>query len=245
MKSRLYYLIFLLFLTSCSYDSGIGPSVFNGISQGGSTAKFAISGDYLYAIDNTTLSTFDISDETEIRFLNKIALNAIQLETIFPYGDQLYLGSTTGVLIINISNPALPVFLSEYQHIVSCDPVVTNGSYAYVTLRSGNNCGQVDDELQIIDLANILDPQIVASYPLTSPKGLALNGDILYVCDAGIKVFDVSDVTNIREINHIPNIPANDVIYYNNQILVTAETGFYQFNVADNLNFSQIGYYSY
>lgn len=245
MKDRVYYLIFLLFLTSCNYDSGIGPSVIGGISQGGSTAKFAISGDYLYAIDNTTLSTFDISDESEIRFLNKIALNAIQLETIFPYGNQLYLGSTTGILIINISNPALPVFLSEYQHIVSCDPVVTNGSYAYVTLRSGNNCGQVDDELQIIDLANILDPQIVASYPLTSPKGLALNGDILYVCDAGIKVFDVSDVTNIREINHIPNIPANDIIYYNNQILVTAETGFYQFNVADNLNFSQIGHYSY
>ena len=246
MKNRLLYLILGIFVSSCNYESGIGPNNFDGgISQGGSTAKFAISGDYLYSIDNTTLSTFDISNESEIRFLNKIPLNAEKLETIFPYGNQLYLGSTRGVLIISISNPAEPVFLSEYQHVVSCDPVVTNGAYAYVTLRSGNSCGQLDDELQVIDLADIQNPRIVARHSLTSPRGLALNGSILYVCDDGIRVFDVSDIADIRQINHIPNIPANDVIYYNNQILVTAEDGFYQFNVIDNLNFQEIGHYVY
>lgn len=246
MKKILLYLVLGLFFTSCGYESGIGPNVIGGgISQGGSTAKFAISGNYLYSIDNTNLSTFDISNESEIRFLNKIPLNARKLETIFPYAEQLYLGSTTGVLIISISNPAVPVFLSEYQHVLSCDPVVTNGAYAYVTLRSGDFCGQVDDELQVIDLADIRNPQIVARHSLTSPRGLALNGGILYVCDDGIKVFDISDVANIRQINHIPNIPANDVIYYNNQILVTAENGFYQFNVSDNLAFLEIGHYAY
>ena len=246
MKKVLFYLVCSICVMGCSYDSGVGPSVIGGvISQGGSTAKFAISGNYLYSIDNTTLSTFDISNETEIVFLNKISLNAIQLETIFPYGDQLYLGSTTGVLILSISNPAMPKFISEYQHVVSCDPVVTNGSYAFVTLRSGNNCGQVEDELQVIDLADMLSPQIVNRYSLTSPRGLALNGDILYVCDAGIKVFDVSDVTDVRLVNHLTGSPANDVLYYNNQILVTAENGFYQYNVIDNINFSEIGHFFY
>ena len=246
MKQISLYLGLVLLTVACttnqsiSPDSGIGP-----VSQGGSTAKFTISGNFLYAIDATTLTTFDISDKEEIVLLHKLTLNTIQLETIFPYGSELYLGSTTGVLIVSIANPSRPEFISEYQHVLSCDPVVTNGEYAYVTLRSGNNCGQVDDELQVIDLADKLNPEIVARHDMVSPKGLALNGEILYVCDAGIKAFDVSDLNNIRLVSQIPGIPANDVLYYNNQILVTADNGFYQYNVTDKTIFTEIGHFAY
>ncbi len=246
MRPLYLYFIGLVFLSSCD-PGNLGSSFISegSISQGGSTAKFAISGDYLYVIEDTKLSTFNISSPNETRFLNKISLNTIQLETIFPFGNLLFLGSTTGILIIDISNKATPRFISEYQHVLSCDPVVTDGAYAYVTLRSGNICGQVDDVLQIIDLSNILEPVVITEYLLTSPKGLALNGNILYVCDAGIKIFDVTDKLNIRQINQIPNIPANDVIYFNNQLLVTADNGFYQFDVADNLAVTQIGQFAY
>lgn len=246
MKKISVYLGALLFSVACTSnlsvnpDGGIGP-----FSEGGSTAKFTISGNYLYAIDTRNLTTFDISDEEEIVLLHKLTLNTIQLETIFPYGDELYLGSTTGVLIVSIATPSRPEFISEYQHVLSCDPVVTNGEYAYVTLRSGNNCGQVDDELQVIDLADIRNPNIVARHALESPRGLALNGEILYVCDAGIKAFDVSDLDNIRLVSQIPGIPANDVLYYNNQILVTADNGFYQFNVTNKTTFTEIGHFAY
>ena len=246
MKKISIYLGALLFSVACtgnlsvSPDGGIGP-----LSEGGSTAKFTISGNYLYTIDTRNLTTFDISDEEEIVLLHKLTLNTIQLETIFPFGDELYLGSTTGVLIVSIATPSRPEFISEYQHVLSCDPVVTNGEYAYVTLRSGNNCGQVDDELQVIDLADIRNPNIVARHRLESPRGLALNGEILYVCDAGIKAFDVSDLDNIRLVSQIPGIPANDVLYYNNQILVTADNCFYQFNVTNKTTFTEIGHFAY
>jgi hypothetical protein len=245
MKLKALYIIALATFMGC--DMGlVSPNSGNVFfSQGGSTTKFTVSGDYLYFIDNLTLSTFDIRDESEIRLVNKLKLNTIQLETIFPFGDKLYLGSTTGVLILDISTPAKPVFLSEYQHVVSCDPVVTDGTYAYVTLRSGNRCGQVDDELQIIDLANIYNPQVINRYSLSSPRGLAINGNILYVCDDGIKILDVSDVNNIQQLNHLQNIPANDVIYHKNQILVTADNGFYQFDVQDARDVNQIGQYTY
>jgi hypothetical protein len=246
MKKIFLSLGVVLIMFGCGADQSIGPD-FNGgpVSQGGSTAKFTISGNYLYAIDNINLTTFDISDEKEIILLHKLTLNTIQLETIFPYGDELYLGSTTGVLIVSIATPSRPEFLSEYQHVLSCDPVVTDGAYAYVTLRSGNNCGQVDDELQVIDLADIMNPQIVARHALESPRGLALNGEILYVCDAGIKAFDVSDLNDIKLVSQISGIPANDVLYYNNQILVTADNGFYQYNVTDKTNFTEIGHFAY
>lgn len=243
----LYTLIISVFiLTSCGYNDGGGVIPRDSsFSRGGSTAKFATSGNNLYVIDKVKLLTYDVSNQNEIVFQHRLDLNTILLETIFPFEDYLFLGSTTGVLIIDISNPGLPKFISEYQHVESCDPVVTDGSFAYVTLRSGNFCGQVNDELQILDLSNINSLQIIASYSLTSPKGLAINKNILYVCDEGIRIFDVSDKTNIQELSFIPNIPANDVIFYNNQLLVTADNGFYQFDVTDPTNVKQIGQFNF
>jgi len=250
MKSKINYTILALaiLISSCSESgSNIGPNTFDvgGVSQGGSTAKFATSGTNLYVIDQFRLHTYDISIEKEIKFLNTITLNTQQLETIFPFGNYLFLGSTSGVHIIDITNPSSPFYLSEFQHVLSCDPVVTDGDFAYVTLRSGNFCGQSDDELQILDVSDITNPQLVVTYALSSPKGLAINNDILYICDDGIRILDVSNKSNVREIKHIPNIPANDVIFYNNRILVTADNGFYQFDVSDINNVTQIGEFTF
>ncbi len=250
MKTNIIYFLFafVIIANGCSESgSDIGPGSFDtgGVSRGGSTAKFATSGTNLYVIDQFELHTYDISNEKEIRFLNSLFLNTRQLETIFPFGNYLFLGSTTGVHIIDISNPSSPTYLSEFQHVLSCDPVVTDGDFAYVTLRSGNACGDPNDELQILDLADITNPQLITTYPLTSPKGLAINNNILYVCDDGIRIFDVSNKNNVNELKHIPNIPANDVIYYNNRILVTADNGFYQFDVSDIVDVKQIGLFTF
>ena len=246
MKS-IYSILFAsaLLLTSCGNDGGsLSPSD-SGFSQGGSTAKFATAGNNLYVIDQFSLLSYDVSNQQEIVFQHRLELNTNQLETIFPFGNYLFLGSTTGVLIIDISKPNLPKYLSEYQHVLSCDPVVTDGSFAYVTLRSGNFCGQTDDELQVLDISDIKNPEIIARQSLTSPKGLAINNNILYVCDEGIRIFDVSDKTNIHELSFIPNIPANDVIFHNNQLLVTADNGFYQFDVTDATKVKQIGQFTF
>lgn len=247
MKNKLYILFALVIIIAGCIESGsnIGPGFDSGVSQGGSTAKFATTGTNLYVIDQFVLNTYDISEEKNIRFLNTISFNTQQLETIFPFGNYLFLGSTSGVHIVDISNPSSPFYLSEFQHVLSCDPVVTDGAFAYVTLRSGNFCGQSDDELQILDLADISNPQLIARYSLTSPKGLAINNGILYVCDNGIRIFDVSNKSQIRELKYIPNIPANDVIYYNDRILVTADNGFYQFDVSDIVAVKQIGQFTF
>lgn len=247
MKTILSILVASVLLFSCTLDSGISPAdnFSNPASLGGSIASFTIQDNYLYTIDRSSLSTYDISDESEIIFVHKLELEVAQLETIFPYGNELYLGSTTGVLIIDISTPSTPRFLSEFQHVLACDPVVTNGEFAYVTLRSGNTCGQTQNELQVLDLANILDPQLVTTYSMSNPRGLALNGGILYVCDDGIKVLDISNHENITLLNHISGIPANDVLFYQNQILVTAENGFYQYNVTNGTEFSLLGHFVY
>ncbi len=51
----------------------------------------------------------------------------------------MFLGSTNGMYIYDISAPDTPKYVSELQHVTSCDPVVVDDKYAYVTLRGGNN----------------------------------------------------------------------------------------------------------
>lgn len=250
MKRLKYYFLFvIIILNSCSEDSfflssgrsdsssGISP----GTSLGGSTAKFAIKENILYIVDSENLSTFDISNENESISIGKLHVGW-GVETIFPFGDLLFLGTQSGVLIYDISDASRPVYISDYAHIVSCDPVVTDGEFAYLTLRTGTNCGRPINELQILDLSDIERPVFISSFPMTNPKGLAIHNNILYVCDDGIKAFDVSNKYSIVELAHIRDIPANDVIFYRNQLLVTADNGFYQFNAND---FTQLSFYSF
>jgi len=240
------YSIILILALSIHFSCDVNLSQnFGGVSRGGSTATFATAGNTLYVIEESRLHTYDISNKNEIEFLNSIFLNTFLLETIFPFGDYLYIGSATGMFIVDISNPQAPKYVSDYVHVVSCDPVVTDGDFAYVTLRSGNNCGQTSDELQIIDVSNVSGLKLVTTYAMTSPKGLAINNDTLYVADRGIRVLDVSDKNDIRELAFVPNIPANDVIYHNQKLLVTTDNGFFQFDVSDLDNITQIGQFDF
>lgn len=235
-----------MIFVSCSEQSNISPasndgSFSGGVSKGGSSAKFAIKGDFLYIVEDEHLSTFDISKENEAVLLEKDKVGW-GIETIFPFGDMLFLGTQSGVLIYDVSVPSKPDYISTYQHIVACDPVVTDGEYAYLTLRTGTGCGRPINQLQIIDLSDIRNPVAINFYNMTNPKGLAIQGNILYVCDDGIKVLDISDKSNIVQLKHIKEIPANDVIFHRNQLLVTADDGFYQFDAEDLV---QLSYYSF
>ena len=58
---------------------------------------------------------------------------------------------------------------------------------------------------------------------MTFPNGVGLDKNILFVCDNGIRVFDVSKPNNLRLIRHIQGVDALDVIPLNGQLLVIGE----------------------
>jgi len=213
----------------------------SGISRGGSTARFAIKDNYLYIVDNDNLRVFDVSNENESILVNTINAGW-GVETIFPFDNLLLLGTQWGVLIYDISSPVNPFMISDYQHIVACDPVVTDGKFAYLTLRTGTNCQRAVNELHVIDMSDIFRPVLKSTLPMSNPKGLAIHDDILYVCDEGIKVFDASNKNRLVLLDHIEGILANDVIFHRNQLLVTATNGFYQYNAAD---LNQLSFYTF
>jgi len=169
------------------------------IGTAGSMARFAMKGNALYAINNGyELKIFDVGTQ-EIKKSDSIS-TMWNIETLFVYNDKLFVGSNNGMFIYNIEDSKHPVFISQYDHITSCDPVVVNDNYAFVTLRSGNNCFNSVDRLDIVSLENIQEPVLSKSYTLFNPHGLGLDENILFICDgdAGLKIYDVSDVLNLN-----------------------------------------------
>ncbi|MFC5282550.1 LVIVD repeat-containing protein [Pedobacter alpinus] len=210
---------------------------------GGSTAKFTLQNSSLYTVDNNSLKTFNVSDEKNPAFVKTINLG-FGIETIFPYNDKLFIGSTTGMHIYDASNPLSPKKLSIYQHVTSCDPVVVQGKYAYVTLRSGNFCRQGVNLLEVIDIEDATKPKLISSFPMINPHGLSIDGGNLYICEglSGLKAFDSSNIYNIgqKQLSFIKGFEAIDVIAGPKSLIVTGKDGVYQFDYSNPANLIQL-----
>lgn len=240
MKRYCYSLLAIILLSHCGDDSSPGLSSSEGTSQGGSLARFAISDDHLYIVNDYSLVPIDISDINSAETREKVHLG-FDIETIFPYQNNLFVGSQNAVYILSTINPDQPELRSIYQHSTGCDPVVVKGSYAYVTLRDGFSCNNPGNlnVLQVVDISDLSNPTRISSINMTSPGGLGIGcNNKLYVCEGenGLVQFDLSDPTFPFDKKVFPDIHANDVIVRDNLLIVTGEDGIYQFDCsADTL----------
>jgi len=237
MRQILYFtsiIVIYLLIYACSAGENdyIEPKAATS-GKGGSMARFTVNKNTLYTVDNQNLKIFDITDADAPVYVKNIPLQS-GVETIFPFKDHLFIGTQYGMYVYNITNPQNPNFISMYYHIVSCDPVVVDDKYAYITLNTISQwCGRYINELQILDISNLASPQYLIAYPMSGPRGLGIDGNRLFVCDAGIKVFDATNVMQLKQLNHF-NIPAYDVIPINGNLLVIGEDGFYQYDYTGN-----------
>ena len=203
----------------------------------GSMSKFIIEDGYLYTINNNSLITFSLSNPQVPNHMSSDNTWR-EAETLFPYEDYLFVGTTTGMIIYDrSSNPDRPKEISEIDHTEACDPVVVQGDYAYVTLRSGNDCGQTVNELQLIDISNIRFPWVRKTFDMTNPHGLGVDGDLLFICDGedGLKVFDNEEPKkvgdNIRYQFH--NVHARDVILNDGVLVLVGDDGVSQYDYSN------------
>lgn len=206
------------------------------VGKGGSMARFAIAGQHLYTVSYSDLNVFDISSVMNPTFSNTVQLNNNgQIETIFPLEHKLFIGSQSGMFIYNISNASQPQKEGEFGHVRSCDPVIADGDYAYVTLRSGSACQGFTNQLDILQLNDFTNPKLIKSYPLYNPHGLSKDGDLLFICDGknGLKVFDASDASDLKLIKYIEMSETYDVIASGHIALVVAKDGLYQFDYSN------------
>ena len=158
------------------------------------------------------------------------------VETIFPYRTNLFIGTQTGMYIYDISQANSPQRVSVYSHILSCDPVVAQGNYAYVTLRSGSTCrNTAANTLDVIDISNLASPKLLKSYPMKNPRGLGADGNWLFVGegDYGLKIMDISNPLDVRQVQYFDSTKTYDVIPTQKRLIVTGPNGIYQYSYAD------------
>ncbi|ASZ10072.1 hypothetical protein KTO58_25460 [Chitinophaga pendula] len=200
-------------------------------AKGGSMARFAIMNNYLYAVDHIALQTFDISNP-KAPVTKGTTVIGPAIETIFPYRNNLFIGSQVGMFIFDASNPANPVRKGAFSHARQCDPVVIEGDIAYVTLRGGTNCGGVNNQLDVLDVKDISNPKLIRSYPMTNPHGLGIDNGKLFICEgkAGLRFLTATQPATITTVKLLEGPNTFDVIPHNNVLLVSAEDGIYQYD---------------
>lgn len=223
--------------------TSISPSA---VGIGGSMARFTIAASkYLYVVDDYNLRVFDLTQAAAPTSAAVINIGW-GIETIFPHGDNLFIGANNGMYIYSIDNPLQPAQLSRFQHAQACDPVFVSGDIAYVTLRGGTPCQNFNNQLDVIDVSDLSNPRLIKSYPMHNPHGLSVVNDVLYICEGteGLKVFDATDVNKINQnqLDHEKGFNAFDVIVlsHKNIAMVIGEDGLHQFDASDPSNLRKL-----
>lgn len=241
-------ILFFALVLMYSCDSNLVSSDLNsqeGVSISGSYSTMTTIGNHLYAVNTQTLTTFDISDRKHPVVIDKKDVG-FRIETLFALEDVLFIGSQLSLHIFELNNERIPVRRSETEYIAfgqdvqPCDPVVSNRSNAFVTLSTdianGNEgCGSrfsPVNELRIYNVQNLSSPQLENIIQMEEPKGLGLDGNLLFVCEAhnGVKVFDISDINDVRMIESFEGFDAYDLIPNKGVLLVVGPDTIHTFD---------------
>ena len=219
------------------YDSATASENGGGSKNGinGSMSRFALYDDKLYTVIRDYMSIFDLSGEAPVKAADNIFIGW-NVETLFSYEDNMFMGTPTGMLIYSVADPLKPEFMSSVTHVFGCDPVVVHNDLAYVTVHSGNMCGQNVNELFIVDVSNVREPKKLITFEdMTKPKGLGIDNEMLFLCDDGLKIFNITtpEKSYLSSVKHIKGMEGYDLIAWENVLMMIAEDGLYQYDYSD------------
>ena len=235
----------ILFLVACDKES-LSTDASSATGKGGSLARFTISGNFLYLADYSMLRVFDISNP-----LNTIEKAPVPVgfgvETIFPYKDKLFIGSTQGMYVFSLTDPAAPVKAGSITHVRSCDPVVANDTISYTTLQGNVNCGPAESGLYIYDIKTITTPVLKKLMPLSTPYGLGLMDSVIFICrgNNGLSAINVKNPTDPKIMYTKNDGFYMDVIPYNNLLICYINTGILIYDASDLQNIIRLGSVKY
>ena len=199
---RLLAGLLVMFMAGC-YQGGDAPTN-TGTGVGGSTARFTIQKNHLITIEDHQVKVFSLSQP--MTPVNVATFDTrITMETIFPQGEErIYIGTNEGTIIMDHQEAGILQEVAFVAHFRSCDPVVADGHYMYVTLRDGNGCGVLTsnvNQLMVFDIADVKHPELITQININRPYGLGIRADSLFVCYAnGVLQYDISEPRNIEQV---------------------------------------------
>ena len=239
----------LLVTLGCSSESMTAAGV------NSSYSSMITVGNFLYQVDPVFIITYDVSDPADPIEIDRQELG-FEIETVYHFGGVLFVGSARALYIFEIDEKGIPVEKSETVYDTfeanqtPCDPVVSDGQFAYVTLSTTTTnptsaCFRPEpfNMLFVYDISNISEPKLVVEQELNEPKGLSLDGDYLFVCDGsnGLVIFDKSDINNLTKISHLQDGYARDVIAREDHLIVIGLDELRQYDYSDITSIMELG----
>lgn len=222
--------------SGCSKDANISGAE---VGKGGSLARFTIAQNHLYVVDGRDLHTFSLADPQNPIKVHSTNIG-FDIETIYTWKDKLFIGSQQAMYIYSIANAAEPKLLGSASHVRACDPVVANDTVAYVTVRTGSNCGGDVNALLVYNLNYIMQPALMNTIAIDNPYGLGIQGNTLFVCDGsyGLRVYDISEAYYPTQFKKISGEKFYDCIPNGNMLICMIEGGMALYDISDRNNIS-------
>ena len=235
--------------TACTADGDVNfsdPAVDSGagVSTGSYTRVLTV-GNFLYAVDTRSVITYDLSDRDNPVEVDRTDVG-LAVETIYHLDGNLFIGSREGMFTYTIAEDGHPERRGRFDYslvageVMPCDPVVANDETAFATLYTTGEtdaCGRREriETLVVMDIQDLDRPSLVTTYDVRSPRGMALDGDVLVVCNdaSGFTVYDVSDPQRLRVLDQVDDVMAWDAIARDGLLIVVGTEEVVQYDYAD------------
>ena len=223
------------------------PSSFAGNSndQSGTVNRITWANGYVYMITNKNLAIINDNTSFNVVPANNDLFLEEDMETIFPYNNNLFVGSRSAMNIYSIESPENPQEVYTFDHATACDPVLPTDDVAYITLRTGDfsDCPGHTNALIVLDISDLSDPDEEQEISMKSPYGMTLFDNTLYVGEGanGLSIFDVSDREDPVLLEQIEGVTAYDVIKHPSEeglLLIAGPDGLSQYEMSGNFDLS-------
>ncbi len=144
---------------------------------------------------------------------------------------------STGIRILNISNPVSPTLIKIYDTPGYVSRIKVVGNLAYVADTGGG--------LRILDISTPATPTLVGSWTQTSVLDLQITNNLAYlVCDGGgFRILDVSNPADPQETGYYAMSSAENIVVAGGMAYVSDSNVLRIMDVTDPTFPNQVGFY--
>jgi len=162
----------------------------------GSVHDVAASNGYLYVLESTDFSVYDLSTPSNPVYEGSCSLG-VSCTNLFVEGNYAYAGYANGMKIINLSNPASPAVVATYGTMHEVEGIFTAGNYTYLSSYYGG--------LIVLNITTRSSPLHLYTFDMFLCQAVCIHGNYAYVKyeynppDGYFGIWDVSGISDYTE----------------------------------------------
>ena len=98
------------------------------------------------------------------------------------------------------------------------------------------------DEIRLFDIIDISSPELITTVAMDNPKGMALDGDLLFVCEKsdGLKILDISTPAQPKQMYHFEGFETYDAVATGTSLLIVGGSNLYEYDYSDPTNIHEV-----